>query len=105
TFLELVPGPQTTNNLFSMVNEALRLELAAAFRQVATTGGEVIHSNVSFESSGEVRLVDVRVRKVEQPEQFRGLFLTTFEHLRSAAEPEQERAAQLTRPLDRAAEL
>ncbi len=116
TFLELVPGPQKGNNLFSMAREGLRLDVASAVRQASGAAEDVVHRGVKFASGGEALNTDIRVRLLQRPEEFEGLFLVSFEQLRSAVDeapppddspgdPGRNRESELLRELQHAQEV
>jgi two-component system CheB/CheR fusion protein len=91
-FLEPAEGPQTTNNIFSMAREGLQLQLTAAVRQ-ATAHGEVLHREVNVRTDAGAVSVDIRVRRLEAHESFRGHYLITFEHPRAASSSDLSAAA------------
>jgi two-component system CheB/CheR fusion protein len=92
-FLEPAPGPQASANIYNMAREGLQLELAAAVRQAAREGGEVVRRGVGVKSNGMTTTVDLRVSRLQDPEPFRGLFRISFDPPRSdgaAAKNESE---------------
>ena len=78
-FLEPAPGSQTNANIFNMAREGLHLELAAAVRQASRETGEVVRRDVLVKSNGHSVKVDLRVRRISEPEHLRGLFRVSFE--------------------------
>lgn len=82
-FLEPAPGPQTTANVFNMAREGLPLQLAAAMRQAAKQPDEV-QRTVCVVRDGSEMYVKLRVRRVVDPELFRGLYLVCFEEIAPA---------------------
>lgn len=114
-FLELVPGPQKGNNLFTMAREGLRLDLASAVRQASGADEEVVHRGVQFSSGGDQLVTDIQVRRLHKPEPFEGLFLISFEHARPTSieqhpddapdEPDHSRASELLRELQHTQEV
>jgi two-component system CheB/CheR fusion protein len=77
-FLEPAAG-EPGSNLFSMARAGLRLELPAAMRQAAAQQEPVIRSGLSVESNGGVLGVKATVRRLEQLELGREMFLVSFE--------------------------
>lgn len=77
-FLEPAPGPQHAVNIFNMLREGLQLDLAVAIRH-AGGGQEVLHRGVRVKRNGDTITVDLRVRKLTEPEALRGMFLVSFE--------------------------
>lgn len=102
-FLEPAPGPQMVPNVYNMLRKGLELELAAAVRQAASREHEVIRPGVRVKTNGQGVLVDLRVRRVIEPERFRGLFLVTFDRRRELEEGEGKREEEP--PPDRVFEL
>jgi two-component system CheB/CheR fusion protein len=81
-FLEPVPGPQGTANLFTMAREGLQLELASAIRQASGTDAEVGRTGLRVEEGTSYVSFDLRVRRLSEPEPFRGLYLISFDRTR-----------------------
>ena len=79
-FLEPAPGPQAAVNILKMARDGLSLILSAMIRDAAEREGDVVRRDVRVRSNGGHTLVDLRVRRILAPEQFRGLFLVSFEH-------------------------
>ena len=86
-YLEPAPGPQTTVNIFNMAREGLQIDLAAAIRKAAATDREVVQRDVRVRANGGKISVDVRARRLKEPEAFRGLFLISFERTLPVLEP------------------
>jgi two-component system CheB/CheR fusion protein len=84
-FLEPAPGPQPNANVFKMAREGLPAELDSGIRK-ASREGQALRRRVRVRTNGEHVLVDVRIRKVDEPERYRGLFLIAFESARAATE-------------------
>jgi two-component system, chemotaxis family, CheB/CheR fusion protein len=78
-FLEPAPGPQNTANVYNMAREGLRLDLAVAVRDAASSDQVVVHRGVRVKSNGHTISVDLRVKRLTQPEAMKGLFLVAFE--------------------------
>jgi two-component system CheB/CheR fusion protein len=87
-FLEPAPGQQTNANIYNMAREGLHLELAAAVRQAARDNEEVLRRDIRVQTNGHMARVDLRVRRLSEPEALRGLFRVSFEQARRGAEPE-----------------
>jgi two-component system CheB/CheR fusion protein len=69
-----------------MAREGLRYDLAAALHQVTTQEREVVRQGVRVKSNGAFVLVDLTVKRIEEPEALRGLYQVIFES-RPAAPP------------------
>ena len=82
TYLEPAPG-QPTHHLIEMAREGLRHDLATALHQAASQEEEVVRRGLRLRANGEAILVDLLVRKIAEPEALRGLFLVTFETVRT----------------------
>ncbi|MGD8859272.1 MAG: CheR family methyltransferase [Myxococcales bacterium] len=79
-FLEPAPGAQEHTNLLNMARDGLAFELASTLRQIALgTDAELVRHDVPMKSNGgDGSLVDFRIRRVNEPEAFRGTFLVSF---------------------------
>jgi len=106
-FLELTPGPQPVANIFNMARDGLQLEVASLVRQSAVTEGEIIRREVRFKPNGAELLVDLRARRLTDPEPFRGLIMISFEGLRPMVPPKDKKAKGDVKPRanDRVSEL
>jgi two-component system, chemotaxis family, CheB/CheR fusion protein len=103
--LEPAPGAQSSANIYNMAREGLHLELAAAVRQAAREGSEVLRRGVRVRTNGHAVFVDLRVKRISEPESFRGLFRVSFERPRDEeARAERDGAAE-ERPSSRVVEL
>jgi two-component system CheB/CheR fusion protein len=87
-FLEPAPGQQINANIYNMAREGLHLELAAAVRQAAHDHNDLVRRNVQIKSNGHKVRVDLRVRRLQDPESLRGLFRISFENARAVDEQE-----------------
>lgn len=76
-YLEPVSG-QPNLILLNMAREGLQVDLAAALHHVMLQGGEVVRRGVQVKSNGTFVTVDLLVKRVEEPESLRGLYLVTF---------------------------
>jgi len=83
-FLEPAPGSQANTNIFNMAREGLHITLAAGMRQATAEDREVIYHGVQVRKNGSHGFVDVRIRRIREPEMLRGLFCITFEHSSTA---------------------
>lgn len=81
-FLEPAPGPQTNANIYNMARDGLHLELAAAVRQASREGKEVTRRGVQVQANGHKIAIDVRVKRLVEPEPLKGLFRVTFDYPR-----------------------
>ena len=108
-FLEPAPGPQATPNVFNMARPGLELQLAGAVGEAANSDKEIIHHDVRIASNGDDLRVDLRVRRVQEPGPFRGLFLVTFDNVRVGsprkATPAAPSRGRSSRSHDRIADL
>ena len=109
-FLEPAPGSQSTANVYTMAREGLQLDLAVAVRHARASDGPVIHKGVKVKSNGHHVVVDLRVKRLSQPDNLRGLYLVAFEGAEpfvpesAPASPEdrsQDELATRTRELER----
>jgi two-component system CheB/CheR fusion protein len=78
-FLEPAPGSQSSANVYNMAREGLQLDLAVAIRHAASSEQAVVHRGVQVRSNGHMISVDLRVKKLTQPEALKGLFMVAFE--------------------------
>jgi two-component system, chemotaxis family, CheB/CheR fusion protein len=107
-FLEPAPGPPGSANLYSMAREGLKLELAVSLRQAAASEGTVVRRGAKVTANGQQVSVDLRVKRLTQPEAMKDLFLVAFEQVEpgSPTEPRQPAGAQSPQQVtDRLAEL
>jgi two-component system CheB/CheR fusion protein len=104
-FLEPALEPQNQANLFDMAREGLQISLSAAMRQAIAEEAEVVHRGVEVKANGHTVPVDLRVRRLEDPEPLRGLLRISFvESERPSGEdtvvvPKPDRIAELEREL------
>jgi two-component system CheB/CheR fusion protein len=80
-FLEPAPGAKEEANLFSMAREGLSTELAIALRRADQNDEIVHHRTAKVRSNGGWNAVSLRVQKLTQSEQYRGLFVVSFERV------------------------
>lgn len=90
-FLQPSPGPPT-HNILTMAREGLRMDLLAAIREAAAQDHPVVHKEVQVRTNGGVATVDVRVRKIADPEALRGLLMVNF--VEAAAPPHRRRRSK-----------
>ena len=81
-FLEPAPGPPT-HHLVEMAREGLQHDLALALHQAAGREDEVVRRNMQVKVNGDVILVNLTVKRIVEPENIQGLFLVTFEQVRT----------------------
>ena len=81
-YLEPAPG-QPTYQMLEMAREGLQHDLALALHQAAGREDEVIRRDVRVKTNGAVILVNVTVKKIAEPERLQGLFLVTFNQVRT----------------------
>jgi two-component system, chemotaxis family, CheB/CheR fusion protein len=107
-YLEPASGSQAGANVYGMAREGLQLELALAVRRAAASAEEVFHKNARVKTNGDFTRVNLRVKRLVQPEQLRGLYLVAFEQAESdgsAAESSQLEGSESTRIADLEREL
>jgi two-component system CheB/CheR fusion protein len=80
-YLEPAPGPPT-HHLIEMAREGLQRDLATALHQ-AGKGNEAARHDIPMKANGHVILVNLAVKKLEEPEALQGLLLVTFETVRT----------------------
>jgi two-component system CheB/CheR fusion protein len=73
-------------NIFVMARDGLRHELTQAFYRVVRQNGTMTLKALRFSTHGEEHLVDVTVRRLEEPEPLKGLVMIVFTDV--AAKPE-----------------
>lgn len=79
TFLELAPGKPSLH-LIEMAREGLQHDLATALHQASGQAGPVERHGLRVATNaGPAVLVNLTVKKIEEPETLQGLFLVTFE--------------------------
>ena len=81
-YLEPAPG-RPTHHLIEMAREGLQHDLALALRQAASREDEVVCHAVKVKANGHVILVDLTVKRIAEPEALQGLFLVTFDQVRT----------------------
>lgn len=92
-FLEPAPGAQVGANIYNMVREGLQLELTLAVRAASSSPDEVVYRGLKVKTNGHYVLANLRVRRLDEPETLRGLFLVSFERIEDAQPPEHAAAA------------
>ncbi len=80
-FLEPAPGAPNSANVYNMAREGLQLDLAVAVRRAGESEAGVIQRGVRVKTNGHTITVDLRVKRLTQPEHLRGLFLVAFDHV------------------------
>lgn len=74
-----IKAAEFDKNIFKAARENLQLEISSAVRQVISGKPEVIRKEVAVKNSaGDVRF-DLKLKKINDPESLRGLFLVGFE--------------------------
>ncbi|MEO7862454.1 MAG: PAS domain-containing protein, partial [Nitrospirales bacterium] len=84
TYLEPAPG-QPNLILVNMAREGLRDDLAAALHQAIIQEPEVVRQGIRVKTNGTCALVDLTVRRIEDPEALRGLYQVILESRPAAA--------------------
>jgi two-component system CheB/CheR fusion protein len=87
-YLEPASGSQAGANIYTMAREGLQLELSLAIRRAAGTNDEILHRDVKVKTNGDYTRVNLRVRRLAQPELLRGLFIVAFERVEEPELPE-----------------
>lgn len=77
-FLEPAVG-EPVSNIFGMAREGLRLDLSSALRQALTRSDPVVRPGLRVKSNGGFIRVKLSVRRIDEPELVRGMFLVSFE--------------------------
>jgi two-component system CheB/CheR fusion protein len=81
-YLEPSSGsPQPNHNALDMAREGLRLALAAIIRKAATQETQISHNGVRVRSNGHYTMVNLRAKRITEPESLRGLIWIVFEKL------------------------
>jgi two-component system CheB/CheR fusion protein len=96
-FLEPAPGAQGRANVYNMAREGLQLDLAVAIRHAAGSDAEILHRGVRVKTNGHMVTLDLRVKRLGQPENLRGLYLVAFERV----EPVKDQAPPATTGVSR----
>ena len=81
-------------NIFAMVREGLRLDLASAFRKALRQKGPVTLQGLKVEINGGEHFVDLAVQTLDEAEPLRGLVMVVFTDV---AAPMQARASGRSR--------
>jgi two-component system CheB/CheR fusion protein len=81
-YLEPPPGPPT-HQLIEMAREGLQHDLVLALHQAASKEDEVVRHGLRIRANGGVILVNVTVKRITEPEALDGLFLVTFDMVRT----------------------
>lgn len=91
-YLEPVSGaPQTSQNALAMAREGLSSALGSIIRKAATQIEPVVHEGVRVRSNGHFTTVNLRAKKISEPEPLRGLLWVSFEESTGPAAPQIER--------------
>jgi two-component system CheB/CheR fusion protein len=77
-FLEPAPGSQSAPNIFNMARDGLQVSLSTAMRQAAAENKEIIHHGVELKGNGDAVSLDLRVRRISEPQALRGLLRISF---------------------------
>ncbi|MBV8939421.1 MAG: PAS domain-containing protein [Alphaproteobacteria bacterium] len=80
TYLEPSSGPpQPNQNALDMAREGLQLALTAIIRKAASQDTEAVHKGVRVRTNGHFAIVNLRAKKILEPEALRGLIWIAFE--------------------------
>src|SRR5690606_7860140 len=86
-YLEPAPG-RPNLILVNMAREGLQHDLMAALHRVMTSKEkEVRRKDIQVKTNGDMVLVDLTVKRVQEPESLRGLYQVTFESRPPAPSP------------------
>jgi two-component system CheB/CheR fusion protein len=102
TYLEPAPG-QPTHHLLEMAREGLQHDLALALHMAARKEDDVVRHDVRMKANGGVILVNVTVKKIDEPEPLDGLFLVTFEQAQADKPARRGAPARAAAPLKKGA--
>lgn len=91
-YLEMAEGHVRTNVL-DMARKGLTHELGSALRKLAAGTKEVNRSKVRLKTNVGYSLIDLQVRRIENPESIRGLNMITFRPSPQQAESESKDGA------------
>ena len=80
-FLEPSPGAQAGANVYNMAREGLEIELTLAVRKAASSSEEVVQRGIRVKTNGAFSRVDLRVKRLSQPDALKGLFVVAFERI------------------------
>jgi chemotaxis methyl-accepting protein methylase len=75
-------------NIFAMAREGLRYELSNGFHKILEKKGTIIVRGLREGAESGKHYVDITIRRLEQPEPLRGLFLVVFSDVPAARENE-----------------
>jgi two-component system, chemotaxis family, CheB/CheR fusion protein len=85
-FLEPAPGAQSSSNVYNMAREGLQLDLAVAVRHASVSESAIVHRGVRVKTNGHEVSVDLKVKRLTQPENLKGLFLVAFDRIEPVPE-------------------
>jgi two-component system CheB/CheR fusion protein len=86
-YLEPAAG-KTNINIHAMAREGLRHALPGAFRKARQTFDPVILRNVKVSANRGIHYVDLRVQRLESPDQLKGMILVVFTDIPAPVEPD-----------------
>ncbi|MBI4962947.1 MAG: PAS domain-containing protein [Desulfomonile tiedjei] len=87
-YLEPASG-QFRGNVVDMAREGLKLELAHAMRKAASEGNEVRCAGLRVKTNGVQQLINLVVKRIEEPPPMKGLLMVVFEDLRPETTEEE----------------
>lgn len=73
-------------NIYAMAREGLRNELHGALRKTINNSEEVILSNIKINDNGIVQVVDVILKRIDKPEQLKGMIMLVFSDVKVVSE-------------------
>ncbi|HKS35629.1 MAG TPA: chemotaxis protein CheB, partial [Verrucomicrobiae bacterium] len=105
-YLEPAAG-QANLNVVEMAREGLKFELSAAIRKAHSQDKDVRLTGLRVQANGRSQVLNLTVKRLQQPENLRGLLLVVFEETEPTQPVKATKARRATRgqPRHRAAEL
>jgi two-component system CheB/CheR fusion protein len=88
-YLDPVAG-KANLNIYSMLREGLRNEMPAAFREAIQNFDPVILRNLKVDADGGTQYVDITVKRIEKPDQIRGMIMVVFTDVQAKNEQIKE---------------
>jgi two-component system CheB/CheR fusion protein len=76
-YLEPSPG-SARMNLYDMAREGLKIELRTGVRKVISGKKDVIYKGLAVKSNGDINLVNLNIKYIEEHHQLKGLIMVIF---------------------------
>ena len=90
-YLEPVAG-KANWNIYSMLREGLRKEIPIAFRKAMQSFDPVVLRNLNIASDGSAQNVDITIKRIEKPDQIKGMIMIVFNDVQAKDEQVNEHA-------------